>query len=157
MKRTQSSRHGAEESSRTDEPQGFMMMHSHLQDHVAALARDQVKMFFEKLNEEAVMNGQPPAAIANEMVDAAIAQQIVNIMEQIGPELMPEQPVDPLVAIRQQELQNDQMEIQRKAQNDAMDFQIDQAKLTQAMQLAQQRMNVQQGIADDRNDVNVSH
>ena len=136
-------------------PQGFMMMHSHLQDHVAALARDQVKMFFEKLNEEAVMNGQPPAAIANEMVDAAIAQQIVNIMEQIGPELMPEQPIDPLVAIRQQELQNDQMEIQRKAQNDAMDFQIDQAKLTQAMQLAQQRMNVQQNIADDRNDVNV--
>jgi len=36
-----------------------------------------------------------------------------------------------------------------------MDFQIDQAKLTQAMQLAQQRMNIQQNIADDRNDVNV--
>ncbi len=136
-------------------PQGFMMMHSHLQDHVAALARDQVKMFFEKMNEEAVMNGEPPAAIANEMVDAAIAQQIVNIMEQIGPELMPEQPVDPLVAIRQQELQNDQIEIQRKMQNDQMDFQIDQAKLTQAMQLAQQRMNIQQNIADERNDVNV--
>jgi hypothetical protein len=101
------------------------------------------------------MNGQPPAQIANEMVDAAIAQQIVNIMEQIGPELMPEQPVDPLVAIRQQELQNDQMEIQRKMNNDAMDFQIDQAKLTQAMQLAQDRMNVQQNIAEDRNDVNI--
>jgi hypothetical protein len=101
------------------------------------------------------MQGQPPAAIANEMVDAAIAQQIVNIMEQIGPELMPQQQPDPLVAIRQQELQNDQMEIQRKMQNDQMDFQIDQATLTQAMQLAQQRMGLQQNIAEDRNDVNV--
>jgi len=136
-------------------PQGYIMMQSHIQEHVSALARIYVQKFFEQMNEEAVMNGQPPAQIANEMVDAVIAQQVVEIMEQIGPELMPEQPVDPLVAIRQQELQNDQMEIQRKAQNDAMDFQIDQAKLTQAMQLAQQRMNIQQNIADERNDVNV--
>ena len=136
-------------------PQGFIMLHSHIQDHVAALARDQVKMFFEKLNEEAVMRGEPPAQIANEMVDAAIAQQVINIMEQIMPEMMPQQQPDPLVAIRQQELQNDQMEIQRKMQNDQMDFQIDQAKLTQAMQLAQQRMGLQQNIVDDRNDVNI--
>ena len=136
-------------------PQGFIMLHSHIQDHVAALARDQVRMFFEKLNEEAVMRGEPPAQIANEMVDAAIAQQVINIMEQIMPEMMPQQQPDPLVAIRQQELQNDQMEIQRKMQNDQMDFQIDQAKLTQAMQLAQQRMGLQQNIADDRNDVNI--
>ncbi len=136
-------------------PQGFIMLHSHIQDHVAALARDQVKMFFEKLNEEAVMRGEPPAQIANEMVDAAIAQQVINIMEQIMPEMMPQQQPDPLVAIRQQELQNDQMEIQRKMQNDQMDFQIDQAKLTQAMQLAQQRMGLQQNIANDRNDVNI--
>ena len=136
-------------------PQGFIMLHSHIQDHVAALARDQVRMFFEKLNEEAVMRGEPPAQIANEMVDAAIAQQVINIMEQIMPEMMPQQQPDPLVAIRQQELQNDQMEIQRKMQNDQMDFQIDQAKLTQAMQLAQQRMGLQQNIANDRNDVNI--
>ena len=136
-------------------PQGYIMMQSHIQDHVAALARIYVQKFFEQMNEEAVMNGQPPAQIANEMVDAVIAQQVVEIMEQIGPELMPQQQPDPLVAIRQQELQNDQMEIQRKMQNDQMDFQIDQAKLTQAMQLAQQRMNIQQNIADERNDVNV--
>jgi len=36
-----------------------------------------------------------------------------------------------------------------------MDYQIDQAKITQAMQLAQQRMSVQRDIADERNDVNV--
>ena len=40
-------------------------------------------------------------------------------------------------------------------QNDAMDFQIDQAKLEQSAQLAMQRMQAQQGIANDRNDVNI--
>jgi len=40
-------------------------------------------------------------------------------------------------------------------QNDVMDFQIDQAKLQQAADLAMQRMQIQQGIADDRNEVNV--
>ena len=40
-------------------------------------------------------------------------------------------------------------------QNDVMDFQIDQAKLQQAANLAMERMQVQQGIAEDRNDVNL--
>ena len=40
-------------------------------------------------------------------------------------------------------------------QNDAMDFQIDQAKLQQQADLAMQRVKTQQGIADDRNDVNI--
>ena len=73
----------------------------------------------------------------------------------MSPLLVPPQKPDPLVEIRQQELQNDTAEIQRKAQNDAMDFQIDQAKLEQSAQLAMQRLQMQQGIADDRNDVNI--
>jgi hypothetical protein len=47
------------------------------------------------------------------------------------------------------------MGIQRKMQNDAMDFQIDQAKMQQAFNLAQQRMQLQEEIAGDRNDVNI--
>jgi hypothetical protein len=68
---------------------------------------------------------------------------------------MPPQQPDPLVEIRKQELENDTTEIQRKMQNDVMDFQIDQAKLQQAANLAMERMQVQQGIAEDRNDVNL--
>ena len=46
-------------------------------------------------------------------------------------------------------------ELQRKSQNDQMNFQIDQAKLQQAYELAQQRQQLQENIADDRNDVNI--
>ena len=62
---------------------------------------------------------------------------------------------DPLVEIRQKELENDQIEIQRKMQNDMMDFQIDQVKLQQTADLAMERIRAQQGIADDRNDANI--
>ena len=39
--------------------------------------------------------------------------------------------------------------------NDMMNFQVDQAKLQQAFELAQQRQNLQEKIAEDRNDVNI--
>ena len=71
------------------------------------------------------------------------------------PSLQPQQQVDPLVQIRQQELENDTAEIQRKVANDQMNFQIDQAKLQQAFDLAQQRSGLQEKIAEDRNDVNI--
>ena len=71
------------------------------------------------------------------------------------PSLQPQQQVDPLVQIRQQELENDTAEIQRKVANDQMNFQVDQAKLKQAFDLAQQRSQLQEQIADDRNDVNI--
>ena len=36
-----------------------------------------------------------------------------------------------------------------------MGFQVDQAKLQQTFELAQQRQNLQEKIAEDRNDVNI--
>ncbi len=71
------------------------------------------------------------------------------------PALQPAQQQDPLIAIRQQELENSKMEVERKMANDQMDFQMDQAKLQQAFDLAQQRIKTQEEIAGARNDVNV--
>ena len=71
------------------------------------------------------------------------------------PVIEPAQKPDPLVAIREKELENDTVEIQRKAVNDMMNFQIDQAKLAQAFELAQHRKETQEQIAEDRNDVNI--
>jgi hypothetical protein len=71
------------------------------------------------------------------------------------PVIEPAQKPDPLVDIRQKELENDTVEIQRKAVNDMMNFQIDQAKLAQAFELAKQRKETQEQIAEDRNDVNI--
>ena len=139
----------------TANPAAFMMLQSHIQQHIAMHARDVVQEMFRQIIEQAQMAGEMAPQINPDAVEAAVAQQIADTTEQLAPMLMPDQKPDPLVEIRQQELQNDTMELQRKMQNDAMDFQVDQAKLMQAYELAQQRLSLQEQVAEDRNQVNV--
>ena len=136
-------------------PQGFLLLQAHVQEHVSMLARDQIMAFFENAAQQAQAQGEPVPQVDPAVIESAVAQQITEIMKQIMPMVQPAQQEDPLVAIRQQELQNDTQEIARKMQNDAMDFQIDQAKLQQQYELAQQRQGLQEQIAGDRNDVNI--
>ena len=136
-------------------PQAFMLLLSHVQEHIGMLARDQVMAFFQEAAKQAMAAGEPVPQIAPDLVESTVAQQTSQIMREIMPILQPAQQQDPLVAIRQQELENSQMEVQRKMMNDQMDFQIDQAKLQQAYELAQQRQALQSDIAEARNDVNV--
>ena len=136
-------------------PQGYIMLQAHVQEHVGMMARDQVTTFFQKSMEAAQAAGQQVPQIDPAAVEAAIAQQVGEILNEIMPSLQPPTPEDPLVEIRKKELENDTAELQRKTMNDQMDFQIDQAKLQQAYELAQQRQKLQENIADDRNDVNI--
>ena len=136
-------------------PQGYIMLQAHVQEHVGMMARDQVTTFFQKAVEQAQMEGKQVPQIDPAAVEAAIAQQVGEILNEIMPALAPPTPEDPLVEIRKKELENDTAELQRKTMNDQMDFQIDQAKLQQAYELAQQRQKLQENIADDRNDVNI--
>ena len=118
-------------------------------------ARDVVQEMFRQIIKQAQMAGETAPQIDPIAVEAAIAQQAADTTEQLAPLLVPSDTQDPLIGIRQKELENDTMEIQRKIQSDAMDFQVDQAKLMQAYELAQQRINTQSQIAEDRNDVNI--
>ena len=136
-------------------PQAFGILQAHVQEHVALFARDIVEAVLKNGVDQAQMAGEPVPQIDPTVIDAMIAQQIAETLEQLAPLLMPPQQPDPLVAIRQQELQNDTMEIQRKMQNDQMDYQMDQAKMQQQMNLAMQRLNAQMDVAEQRNDVNV--
>jgi len=136
-------------------PQAFGVLQAHVQDHLAIFARDVIMEMFEQGIMKAQAQGEAIPQINPDAIEAAVAQQIADTMEQLAPMLKPQTQPDPLVQIRQQELQNDTQEIQRKMQNDAMDFQIDQAKLQQAYDMAVQRQRLQEQIANDRNEVNV--
>ena len=136
-------------------PQGFLLLQSHVQEHVSLLARDQVTKFFQVAMQEAMAKGEQVQPPPPEVVEASISQQIGEILKEIMPAIEPAQKPDPLVDIRQKELENDTAEIQRKSINDMMNFQVDQAKLAQAFELAQQRKETQEQIAEDRNDVNI--
>ena len=136
-------------------PQTFIMLQSHTQEHIGMMARDQVTKFFQEAMKAAQMAGQAVPPMDPAAVEAAIAQQVGEILKEVMPSLQPQQQEDPLVEIRKKELENDTAELERKTNNDQMNFEIDQSKLQQTYQLAQERQQLQESIADDRNDVNL--
>ena len=139
----------------TANPQAFVLLLSHVQEHIGALARDQVMAFFQEAAQQAMQAGEPVPQIAPDLVESTVAQQVSEIMRDIMPALQANQQQDPLIGIREKELENSQMEIQRKVMNDQMDFQMDREKLQQSYELAQQRQKLQADIAEARNDVNI--
>ena len=64
-------------------------------------------MTFQKLGAQAQAQGEPIPDLNPDALEAAAAQQVADTTEELAPLLTPPQQPDPLVAIRQQELQND--------------------------------------------------
>ena len=67
---------------------------------------------------------------------------------------MPPEPEDPLVGIRQAEVQLQAADQQRKSQKDQVDAMLDQARIAQQAQQAQERLQATRDIAEDRAAVN---
>ena len=63
---------------------------------------------------------------------------------------------DPLVALKEQEIQLKARDIQRKEQNDQGRLSIDQQKLQQTGEIAQDRIDSQEDIAQLRANVNLT-
>lgn len=78
------------------------------------------------------------------------AQLVQQYLQQVSPQPQP----DPLVGIRQAEVQLQAQENQRKAQKDVVDAQLEQARIQQSAQQAQDRLSTQLEIAGERNDIN---
>jgi hypothetical protein len=85
-------------------PQGYLMLHAHVQEHVGLMARDQVTTFFQKSMEAAQQAGQQPPPLDPDAVEAAIAQQIGEILTELLPELAPTPPEDPWLRLERKSL-----------------------------------------------------
>jgi hypothetical protein len=80
------------------------------------------------------------------------AQLVQELTAMLGPP--PGQQQDPLVAIRQQELQIKAEESDRRAMTDQMKLTLDQEKLRQQAMTDAAKLELTEQIADDRADVN---
>ena len=146
---------------------------AHLLEHVSLKARamaDQEMQQMQAQAQQSMMAAQIGA------IDPMVAQQqmqqaqmmnpdqlearVAQIESQLIQELVtaisppPGQQQDPLVAIRQQELQIKAEESNRRAMTDQMRLGLDQEKLRQQAMTDAARLELQEQIADDRTDVN---
>jgi hypothetical protein len=145
-------------------PQTMMILQSHIAEHVALQAREEVEQEMQKELEEmqAKAGGQIPPEQQNEMqelLESKIAERIVQMTEQMVTEeqqMMGEQGQDPLIELKQQEINLKAQDLQRKAAADEAKVAMDAAKLAQNEELTEAKLDSQEDIAQLRANVNLS-
>ena len=154
-------------------PQVMGTFYAHVMEHVSQKSRLMVTAEIEGIIGQAQLAAQsgaidPVAAqqqiaqVQQDMQDPAqmeklISLQMEKIMAEILPGLLPagNDPMsDPLVQIRMQELALKEKDLQRKTEEDQGDMLIELQKMQQQAASAAARIESQEEIADNRNDVN---
>ena len=100
-----------------------------------------------------MMQGIQPPQIDPQQLMPMIEQRTAELVSQVMPQLT-QQDSDPLVGIRQTELQIQAADQERKAQKDQVDAMLEQARLEQQSNLARERLQATLDIAGERNNVN---
>ena len=145
-------------------PQAMMILQSHIAEHVALQAREEVEQEMQKEFEEmeARAGGKIPPEQQNEMqemLESKIAERIVQMTEQMVTEeqaMMGEQGQDPLIELKQQEINLKAQDLQRKAAADEAKVALDSAKLAQNEELTEAKLDSQEDIAQLRANVNLN-
>jgi hypothetical protein len=146
---------------------------AHIMEHIALLARQQMIEQSQELIQQVQIAAQTGAIDPQQAQQqiaqtqaalqdpkhsadyAALLQQ--QILDKMLPEIMPPAPdpmADPLVQIRNSELQLKQQQSMQDGQIDQAKLQMDQAKLEQKAASEAARLELQEDVADERNDVN---
>lgn len=154
-------------------PIAMTAIQAHIQEHVAFLAREQAMSGVQQQIQQmqlAIQTGAVDPQDAQQQI-MAVQQTMQNpqemnayvallqsqILEKLVPELSPPAPnpmADPLVQIRQAEVQTKQQENMMDAQVDAQKLALEEQKLQQKAAAEAARMGLQEEIAQDRNAVN---
>ena len=144
-------------------PQASTLLQAHVMEHVSLLAREQVEAQMNQVIEQEAQKygGQIPPELQLEFqkqVEVQVADQISNFISEMFIEeqqAMQPQGQDPLISLKEQELQLRAQDIQRKAQNDQSKIELDSAKLDQQAKLAQDKIDSNEDIAQLRANVNL--
>jgi len=150
-------------------PQVMGIFYAHIMEHVSQKARKMVMQELEGLIDMANESTADPQLVQPnvqklqmqmqdpEQIEKLITIQEEKILEQIMPELMPppNDPMsDPLVQIRMKELAVKEQDLVRKQQEDQADIGMDMARIQQRAVSDAARIESQEEIAQNRNEVN---
>ena len=131
------------------------LLQAHICEHIALKARNVVQAKTMMMAEQAMAQGmQPPPMDVEAEVAQLIAEYTQEIMPLLGPP--PGADVDPLVALRDKELDIKEMELQRKASEFSARLDFDQQKAAENQEIDREKIDSQEDIALLRAEVNQS-
>ena len=87
------------------------------------------------------------------IMEDKVAQITTQIMEELAPDLVPPQQDDPLVNLRDRELDIKEADLQRKASEADRRIDLESERIDNAADMADERMELQKEIADMKDDV----
>jgi len=144
-------------------PQATTLLQAHVMEHISLLAREEVEAQNQQIIEQEAQRygGQLPPELQQQFQQQLEIQVADRISDLIGEMFVEEQEAmagqgqDPLIGLKQQELQLKAQDIQRKAENDSQKLELDAAKLEQQAKLAQDKIDSNEDIAQLRANVNL--
>ena len=132
-------------------PQALATLQGHIQEHIGMLAEQQAQqMVMEQAgpevqqNPEAMQMLQPAIERQAAMLIAELTEEFTQTVEPVG------EGTDPLVAIRQQELQLKAADLERKSTEFDAKQELEREKEMMDASLAQERLNLQQDALADK-------
>jgi hypothetical protein len=145
-------------------PQVMAILQAHIMEHVSIQAREEVEEESKPEIDQitAQYGGQIPEELQlqiQERIESQVAEKVAEMtdeMVQEEAEAVQEMNQDPLVGLKQQEIDLRAQDIQRKAMADEAKIGIDEEKLRQTAKIAQDRIDSQEDIAQLRANVNLS-
>ena len=131
------------------------LLQAHICEHIALKARNVVQAKGMMMAEEAIAQGMQPPQMD---VEAEVAQLVAEYMQEIMPMLGPPPgaDVDPLVELRDKELDIKAMDLQRKANEFAARLDFDQQKTAENQEIDREKIDSQEDIALLRAQINQS-
>ena len=155
-------------------PQVLGTFFAHILEHISMKSRNMVDQEMQQMQQQAQqtqmmaqMGAIDPMMAQQQMqqaqmmdenqIEARVAQLEAQMQQEVLAQLAPppgQEQQDPLVAIRQQELQIKAAESERRAMTDQMQMSLDQEKLRQQAVTDSARLELQEDIAEDRTAVN---
>jgi hypothetical protein len=131
------------------------LLQAHICEHIALKARNVVQAKTMMMAEQAMAQGmQPPPMDVEAEVAQLIAEYTQEIMPLLGPP--PGADVDPLVALRDKELDIKEMDLQRKASEFSARLDFDQQKAAENQEIDREKIDSHEDIAMLRARVNQS-
>lgn len=124
-----------------------------IMERLSLIAQQEIQAQMMQMQQQAQVQGIP-MQMDPQIAQQQVEQRVSELVAQVLPSIAPPQQQDPLVGIRQAEVQLQAAEQQRKQQKDQVEAMLEQARLAQQDEQAKARLEATMDIAQERNNVN---
>tara|TARA_R100000697_G_scaffold14015_3_gene20223 strand:- start:843 stop:1748 length:906 start_codon:yes stop_codon:yes gene_type:complete len=145
-------------------PQVLIILQSHVSEHISQAAREEVQMKNQEMiqQEAAKYGGQLPPEIMQQ-IQVQSEKEIATLVAQKTEEMVAEEQeyleanqTDPLLDLKKRDLDIQESEINRRALNDQERLELEKKKVNQTEDLAKDKIDSQEAIAQLRANVNMA-